>query len=116
MSRYTVQIEVAGPLAMFARPDTGGTPTSYPAPTWSAAKGILESIAFLSSGEAWLHPTRVEICRPKGARGGAVAFQRYTNNYGVPLRKDRTSKAGPACRFSPPFWRASATGFTPTSA
>ena len=54
MSRYTVRIEVAGLLAMFARPDTGGTPTSYPAPTWSAAKGILESIAFLSGGQAWL--------------------------------------------------------------
>lgn len=36
--RYTVEFEVAGPLAMFARPDTGGTPTSYPLPTWSAAK------------------------------------------------------------------------------
>ncbi|MGA7992375.1 MAG: CRISPR-associated protein Cas5 [Thermoanaerobaculia bacterium] len=35
-------MEVAGPLAMFTRPDTGGTPTSYPLPTWSAAKGILE--------------------------------------------------------------------------
>lgn len=94
MSKYPVSIEVAGPLAMFARPDTGGTPTSYPAPTWSAAKGILESIAFLSSGEAWLHPTRVEICRPKGARGGTVAFQRYTNNYGGPLRKDSNITSG----------------------
>lgn len=94
MSRYGVSIEVAGPLAMFARPDTGGTPTSYPAPTWSAAKGILEAIAFLSSGEAWLHPTRVEVCRLKGASGGAVAFQRYTTNYGGPLRKDVNVKNG----------------------
>ncbi len=34
---YKVSMEIAGPAAMFTRPDTGGTPTSYPAPTWSAA-------------------------------------------------------------------------------
>src|SRR5436190_988018 len=39
---YEVTLEVAGPLAMFARPDTGGTPTSYPVPTWSAAKGLFD--------------------------------------------------------------------------
>ena len=38
MSKYAVQLEVEGPLAMFARPDTGGTPTSYPVPTWSAPR------------------------------------------------------------------------------
>jgi CRISPR-associated protein Cas5d len=48
---YPVSIEVAGPLAMFTRPDTGGTPTSYPVPTLSACKGIFEAIAFLSSGD-----------------------------------------------------------------
>lgn len=85
--RYFVNLEVAGPLAMFARPDTGGTPTSYPLPTWSAAKGILESIAFLSDGAAWFCPTRVEICRRVGEPGGRVRFQRYTTNYGGPLRK-----------------------------
>lgn len=51
--RYSVQMEVAGPLAMFARPDTGGTPTSYRAPTWSAANGLFESIAFLANAAAW---------------------------------------------------------------
>jgi CRISPR-associated protein Cas5d len=87
-SPYTVQLEVSGPLAMFARPDTGASPTSYPVPPWSAAKGLLESIAFFSGGEAWFHPTRVEVCRRTGAPGGAVVFQRYTTNYGGPLRKD----------------------------
>lgn len=71
---------------MWARPDTGGAPTSYPAPTWSAAKGLLENWAFLSSGQAWLHPTRVEICRKRGSPGGEVRFQRYTTNYGGPQR------------------------------
>jgi CRISPR-associated protein Cas5d len=94
MKTYPIQLEVSGPLAIFARPDTGGTPTSYPAPTWSAAKGILESIAFLSRGEAWLHPTRVEICRRQGSRGGVIAFQRYTTNYGGPLRKDSNVRNG----------------------
>jgi CRISPR-associated protein Cas5d len=91
---YSVILEVAGPLAMYARPDTGGTPTSYPAPTWSAAKGLLESIAFMSGGEAWFHPTRVEICRRVGLPGGAISFQRYTTNYGGPLRKDHNVKNG----------------------
>lgn len=94
MKNYSILLEVAGPLAMFARPDTGAAPTSYPAPTWSAAKGVLESIAFLSGGEAWLHPLRVEICRPRGGAGGTVAFQRYAFNYGGPLRKEKNVKEG----------------------
>lgn len=88
MKTYGARFEVSGPLAMFARPDTGASPTSYPAPTWSAAKGLFESIAFLSSGQAWFHPTKVEICRPVGsASGGVVLFQRYAFNYAGPLRK-----------------------------
>lgn len=94
MGDYSVEIEVSGPLAMFARPDTGASPTSYPAPTWSAAKGLLECIAFLSSGEAWFHPTQVEICRRVGSTVGSVQFQRYTTNYGGPLRKDANIKGG----------------------
>lgn len=93
-ARYPVQLEVAGPLAMFARPDTGGTPTSYPVPTWSAAKGVFESIAFFSDGAAWICPTRVEICRVVGASRGGVRYQRYTTNYGGPLRKTNLMKKG----------------------
>jgi CRISPR-associated protein Cas5d len=94
MGAYLIEFEVSGPLAMYARPDTGGSPTSYPAPPWSAAKGLLESIAFLSGGEAWFHPTHLEICRPTGSKGGAISFQRYTTNYGGPLRKDLNVKNG----------------------
>jgi CRISPR-associated protein Cas5d len=94
VSSYSIQLEVSGPLAMYARPDTGGSPTSYPIPTWSAAKGLLESIAYLAQGEAWFHPTCVEICRPTGSSGGAVSFQRYAFNYGGPLRKDVNIKSG----------------------
>lgn len=94
MAKYTVQIEVAGPLAMFARPDTGGTPTSYPAPTWSACKGIFEAIAMLGRGNAWITPTMVEICKRKGTGNGSVRFQKYTTNYGGPLRKGAVVKKG----------------------
>ncbi len=91
---YRVSFEVAAPLAMFARPDTGGTPTSYPARTWSAAKGLFELIAFLSDGAAWICPTKVEICRPMRERCGRVCYQRYTTNYGGPLREPSLRNSG----------------------
>ncbi len=94
--RYGVRLEVAGPLAMFARPDTGGTPTSYPLPTWSAAKGLFESIAFFADGSAWICPTKVEVCRRVGEAGGRIRFQRYTTNYGGPLRKADLFRKGTA--------------------
>lgn len=98
-SPYSVQMEVAGPLAMFARPDTGGTPTSYPVPTWSACKGMFESIAFLASGDATFHPTAVAVCRRVGEKGGRVRMQRYTTNYGGPLRKLDQVKGGTNFQF-----------------
>lgn len=90
---YTVAMEIAGPLAMFARPDTGGTPTSYPAPTWSACKGMFEAVAFLAHG-AWISPTHVEVCRRRDQPGGEVRWQRYTTNYGGPLRKSSVIRSG----------------------
>lgn len=93
-SLHRIELEVAGPLAMFTRPDTGGTPTSYPAPTWSAAKGLFESIAFLAKGPAWICPTKVEVCRRVGDAGGRVRFQRYTTNYGGPCRKTKLFREG----------------------
>ncbi|MEZ6094150.1 MAG: CRISPR-associated protein Cas5 [Pirellulaceae bacterium] len=42
---YCIELEIAGPTAMWTRPDTGDAPVSFLAPTYSAAKGILESIA-----------------------------------------------------------------------
>lgn len=92
--KYAVSMEVAAPLAMFARPDTGGTPTSYPTPTWSAAKGLFESIAFLADGAAWIRPTMVEVCCRIGEPGGKIAYQRYTTNYGGPLRKSVLFRKG----------------------
>jgi CRISPR-associated protein Cas5d len=82
-SKYEVQLEIAGPAAMFTRPDSGAAFVSYPAPTYSASKGIFESVARLKS--AYISPLRVEICRQ-------IQFQRYTTNYGGPLR--HPSEAG----------------------
>jgi CRISPR-associated protein Cas5d len=79
-------MEVAGPAAMFADPTTGGTPTSSVVPSVPAAKGIFEAVAWLKAG-ARIEPTKVEICKRRGMPGGEVLFQRYTTNYGGPLRK-----------------------------
>jgi len=75
---YPVEFEVAGPAAMFARPDSGSTPVSYPVPTYSAAKGMFEAVARLKS--AYIKPVGVDICKP-------LRYERYVTNYGGPLRK-----------------------------
>ncbi len=75
---YVVQLEIAGPAAMFTRPDTGATPISYPVPTYSAAKGMFEAVVRYKS--AYIRPTMVEICKP-------IRFEKYVTNYGGPLRK-----------------------------
>ena len=78
MRPYTIEFEIAGPAAIFTRPDTLPAPTSYPAPTYSQAKGLVETVLFQRSVE--VRPARVEICAP-------LVFQRYSTNYGGPLRK-----------------------------
>jgi CRISPR-associated protein Cas5d len=78
---YPVSFEVAGPAAMFTRPDTGSSPVSYPAPTKSALKSMFECIVM--SKEAYFEPQKVEICSP-------IVFHKYSTNYGGPLRKSGT--------------------------
>jgi len=70
---------------MWTRPDTGDAPVSYPAPTYSAVKGIFESILMLKNAE--VVPTRIEICSP-------VMYHTYTTNYGGPLRKQQVIRKG----------------------
>ena len=81
MKTYEVSLEVSGPTAMWTRPDTGDAPVSYPAPTYSAAKAIFESIVWLKSAE--VVPARVEICSP-------LVFHTYLTNYGGTLRKSKS--------------------------
>lgn len=77
MKTYPVAFEIAGPAAIFTRPDSGATFVSYPAPTYSALRGMFDCVARWKS--AYIRPERVEICRP-------VQFLRYATNYGGPLR------------------------------
>lgn len=85
MKQYTISLELSGPTAMWTRPDTGDAPVSYPVPTWSAAKGIFESIVRIETID--IVPTMVEICAP-------VVYHSYTTNYGGPLRKGEVIKKG----------------------
>lgn len=83
--KYKVQMEISGNTAMWTRPDTGDCPVSYPVPTYSAAKGIFESI--LWGPAVQVIPTRVEICAP-------VQYYNYQTNYGGPLRKAKVITQG----------------------
>lgn len=90
MHTYEVAFEVEGPAAMFARPDTGSAPISYPVPTWSTCKAMFESVArglFArdQTPAAFFAATRVEIWRP-------VRYETYVTNYRGPLRKSEQIK------------------------
>ncbi len=70
-------MEIAGPTAMWTRPDTGDCPVSYPAPTYAAVRNIFQSILWGQAVE--IIPTQVDICAP-------LQFHTYNTNYGGPLR------------------------------
>lgn len=85
MNEYEIAMEISGNTAMWTRPDTGDCPVSYPAPTYSAVKGIFESV--LWGPAVQIIPTKVEICAP-------VQYHNYQTNYGGPLRKPRVITGG----------------------
>ena len=82
---YEIEMEISGNTAMWTRPDTGDWPVSYPVPTYSAVKGIFESI--LWGPAVQIVPTKVEICAP-------VQYHNYQTNYGGPLRKSGVVAGG----------------------
>ncbi len=82
---YYIQMEIAGDTAMWTRPDTGDSPVSYPAPTYSAVKAIFESILWGPAIE--IIPIKTEICAP-------IQYHSYTTNYGGPLRKTISIRDG----------------------
>lgn len=84
MKPYQVTLEIEGATAMWTRPDTGDCPVSYPAPTYSAVKGIFESILWGPAIE--IIPIKVEICKP-------LHFHSYATNYNGPLKKSGTHGA-----------------------
>lgn len=75
---------------MWTRPDTGSSLVSYVAPTFSAVKGIFESVLRWKSVN--VRPTKVELCAP-------VQFHRYTTNYGGPLRASDAMNKGASFQF-----------------
>jgi len=87
---HEIEMEISGRTAMWTRPDTGDCPVSYPAPTYSAAKGIFESM--LWGPAVQIIPTKVEICAP-------VQYHNYQTNYGGPLRKSRVIAGGGGFQF-----------------
>ena len=82
---YEVSAEIAGPTAIFTRPDSGSSFVSYSAPTFSAVTAMFSCVARLNT--AYIKPTRVHICQP-------VVFRKYTTNYNGVLRKDKSIKEG----------------------
>ena len=82
---HPIQLEISGQAAMWTRPDSGACPVSYPAPTFSAVKGIFESILFIQALE--IIPYKVEICAP-------IVYHTYNTNYGGPLRKAKVVQGG----------------------
>ena len=85
MKDYSIKLEVSGATAMWTRPDTGDHPVSYPAPTYSAIKGMIEAILWWQSVE--VIPYKVEICSP-------IQYHDYWNNYRGPMRKSTLRKGG----------------------
>lgn len=82
---YEIKLEIAGPSAIWTRPDTGDSPGTYPVPTRSAAKGIFESVLWNPAVE--IDPYKAEICAP-------LIYHHYATNYGGPLRKSGQFKDG----------------------
>ncbi len=74
---YQVSMEVAGNTALWTRPDTGDSPSSYPAPTYSAVRALFESV--LWGPAIRIIPRKVELCT-------APQYHSYATNYGGPLR------------------------------
>ncbi len=85
MKTYEISLEIAGPTAIWTRPDTGDSPGTYPIPPRSAAKGIFEAILWNPAVD--IVPSRVEICAP-------LVYHHYATNYGGPLRKSDQKSGG----------------------
>ena len=82
---YSVSMEIAGNTALWTRPDSGDSPSTYEAPTYSAVRSLFEGI--LWGPAVLIIPRKVELCkRPQ--------FHSYVTNYGGPLRSSKSVKSG----------------------
>lgn len=82
---YPVAMEVAGNTAIWTRPDSGDSPCSYPAPTYSAVRALFESV--LWGPGILVIPRKIELC-------SVPQYHSYATNYGGPLRKADVIKKG----------------------
>lgn len=87
-SKYVLNLEVEGRLGMFADPSTGTNRESYPCPTYSATKGIFESVFFMPTVE--VVPLWVEICSP------TIWMPYFYKSNSSPLRKNNQIKSNNA--------------------
>lgn len=87
--RYPICMEVEGDFAMWSRPDTGSEKTSYPFPTFSALKGLFESVLYMPS--VLIIPHKIQICSP-------IKYQPYAFNYRGEKRKHTLIKDGNTCQ------------------
>lgn len=72
MKPYPIQLEISGPIALWARPDTMPSPVCLVAPIFSVAKDIFQSV--LGWKSANVRPRRCDVC-------ASVQFHRYDFNY-----------------------------------
>lgn len=86
MKQYPIEVEIAGDFAMFAKPHAGADGASYPVPTFSAVKGMLETICFLPG--ARIVPIEVGICRPI-----RFAPRGYNSRYAAARKSDQIKRA-----------------------
>ncbi len=82
---YPVAMETAGNTAMWTRPDSGDSPCSYPAPTYSAVRALFESV--LWGPDVLIIPRKVELC-------SVPVYHSYATNYRGPLRESKDIKGG----------------------
>lgn len=82
---YPIMMEISGDTAIWTRPDSGDSPCSYPAPTYSAVRGLFESV--LWGADVLVIPRIVELC-------SIPQYHSYATNYGGPLRKSDAVKKG----------------------
>jgi CRISPR-associated protein Cas5d len=87
--QYAIAFEIASSLGIFAAPDTGSEPSSYPLPTASACKGVIESIYWIKG--IHLRVVAVATC-------GMPSWTNFAFNSGSPLRKRDTIEQDSPCQ------------------
>lgn len=78
-----LEMEVAGIRALFARPDSGAHPVSYPFPPPDAVRGMFEAVKYYHALE--YVPLQIRVCKP-------VRMATYSFNYRGPYASADTQQ------------------------